>query len=97
MIESMTKLGRRRPAEWQRLMAEFAASGQTQRAFFEARGIAYRTFCHWRRRLRAEEPAPTTPSDSSLVELPVWVGEARESNTFRVELDLGNGLVLRLR
>jgi hypothetical protein len=101
MSEAMTKSGRRRPADWQRLMEEFAASGQTQRAFCDGRGVAYSTFCYWRRRLRKEEPSsascPAPSSGSALVELPMWVAAGQESSDFRVELDLGNGLILRLR
>ncbi|MCZ7597549.1 MAG: IS66 family insertion sequence element accessory protein TnpB [Gammaproteobacteria bacterium] len=76
-------------------MKAFDSSGETQRAFCESRGIAYSTFCYWRRRLRTVEQAPA--SEPAPVELPMWVGRARKSGDYRVELDLGDGMVLRLR
>lgn len=72
MSEAMTNAGRRSQTEWQRLMKEFETSGETQRAFCESRGIAYSTFCYWRRRLRAAEQKPV--SEPPLVELPLFVG-----------------------
>lgn len=84
---------RRGRDQWQRLMAAFEASELTQRAFCAEQGLAYSTFCYWRRRLRQEAGhADHTPA---LVELPVLTGS--ESGHWRVELDMGDGLVLRLR
>lgn len=84
---------RRSREAWAELMAAYEASDCTQRAFCAEHGLAYSTFGYWRRRLRREETgddqAPT------LVELPVLAGS--EAGRWRVELDLGEGLVLRLR
>ena len=85
---------RRGRDEWQRLMAAYEASDLAQRAFCAEQGVAYSTFCYWRRRLRQEEKA-TGREGPALVELPVLT--SGRSGDWRVELDLGDGLVLRLR
>ena len=84
---------RRSREAWAELMAAYEAGDGTQRAFCAEHGLAYSTFGYWRRRLRraasSEDRLPT------LVELPVLAGGG--SGEWRVELDLGGGLVLRLR
>lgn len=84
---------RRSREAWAELMAAYEASDATQRAFCVEHGVAYSTFCYWRRRLRREETADDQAP--RLVELPVLAGSG--SGAWRVELDLGDGLVLRLR
>ncbi len=74
-------------------MAAYEAGDSTQRAFCAEHGLAYSTFCYWRRRLRREETAEGQAP--TLVELPVLADSG--SGAWRVELDLGDGLVLRLR
>jgi len=76
---------------WAQLMAAYEAGDQTQRAFCAEHGVAYSTFCYWRRRVREAEP--TDAAAPTLVELPVLSG----SGTWRLELDLGDGVVLRLK
>jgi transposase-like protein len=85
---------RRSPEDWAQLMAAYEASDLAQRAFCAEQGVAYSTFCYWRRRLRQEEKA-TGREGPALVELPVLT--SGRSGDWRVELDLGDGLVLRLR
>lgn len=85
---------RRSPEDWAELMATYEASDLTQRAFCAEHGVAYSTFCYWRRRLRQEKNA-SDREGPTLVELPVLTGG--DSGHWRVELDLGDGLVLRLR
>jgi len=85
---------RRGHDEWRRLMAAYKASDLTQRTFCAEQGLAYSTFCYWRRRLRQEsgggDHAP------ALVELPALTG-SDSGDDWRVELDLGDGLVLRVK
>jgi transposase-like protein len=90
-MSTVTKRRRRRSGdEWQRLIDEQAASGQTQSAFCAAHGISVASLQYWKRRLGA--PA-TTPEP--------WLelGTLAEASAARwdVELDLGDGIVLRLR
>lgn len=84
---------RRSHDEWRRLMAAYEASDLTQRAFCAEQGLAYSTFCYWRRRLRQEVRHADNPP--ALVELPVLTGGG--SGDWRVELDLGDGLILRVK
>ncbi|MCB1602721.1 MAG: IS66 family insertion sequence element accessory protein TnpB [Chromatiaceae bacterium] len=80
---------RRSRDEWQRLIDEQATSGQTQSAFCAAHGISVASLQNWKRRLGAPEAPP-----ESWLELGA-LAEAK-SATWDVELELGNGIVLRL-
>lgn len=89
MSKRVVRRVRRGRAEWQRLIEEQAVSGQTQAAFCAARGIGVGSFQNWKRRL-----AGSAVQDS-------WVdlgplGE-RLSSGWEIELDLGEGVCLRLR
>lgn len=80
---------RRSRDEWQRLIDEQAASGQTQTAFCAQRGICVGSFSHWKRRLFEEAGSPAWIELGSL--------PAASSSSWDIELDLGDGLYLRLR
>lgn len=84
---------RRSREEWARLMAAYEAGDATQRAFCAEHGLAYSTFCYWRRRLGEEGSA--SGEAPMLVELPVAAGGG--AGEWRVELDLGDGIVVRLK
>lgn len=90
-MTSVTKRRIRRSRdEWRRLIDEQAKSGQTQSAFCAARGISVGSLQNWKRRL-------VTPDAT----LEPWVelgtlAEAK-SVSWDVELDLGEGVCLRLR
>jgi hypothetical protein len=78
-------------------MSDYESSGLTQRNFCDERGVAYSSFCYWRKRLREEN------GSSPLIELPVQLNAAEISGAihpkpdWRVELDLGQGIVVRIR
>ena len=84
---------RRDRLEWQQLMAQYEAGELSQRHFCEQHGLAYSTFGYWRKQLRrsAHNERPPAP----LIELPML--PTSESRDWRVELDLGKGVVLRLK
>lgn len=84
---------RRSREEWQRLIDEYADSGLTQAAFCQAKGLGLASFQNWKRRLAAE--APALPSTEPWLELGALT-EQRPSG-WDIELDLGDGLSLRLR
>lgn len=88
------KAGRRRSREqWQELVNQFEQSGLSQRAFCDTNGINYDRLGFWNRRFRKL----ATASDL-FIELPRDVtAELPSSTAWDVELDLGNGTVLRLR
>ncbi len=78
---------------WEQLMAQYKASGLKQRAFCEQHGLAYSTYCYWRKQLRQ---SPSIESHSEhLFELPSLLGD--NNPDWRVELDLGQGVVLRMK
>lgn len=84
---------RRSRTEWEHLMASYEAGSQTQREFCSEHGIAYSSFCYWRKRLhRAATNESTLPT---LIELPGLTEE--DAPVWRIELDLGAGIVLRIR
>ena len=76
----------RSATEWAAIMADFERSGLSRRAFCESRELSLKTFANWRHRLGA------TGGKGSFVELapPAVSG-------WDVELELGDGVVLRVR
>ena len=90
---------RRSENEWRTLIDEQATSGLTQRAFCDLRGIPLATFGYWKRKLRGKSVSPAMPTgpgaDTEWIELPIHGAVA--GGSWQIELDLGNGLCLRLR
>lgn len=80
---------RRSAAEWQGIIDEQMASGQTIRAFADERGLNQNTVAWWRARFVADPPASLPPAF-------VEVTRERSSNPVGVpiEIVLPNGLVL---
>jgi hypothetical protein len=78
---------------WQRCLTRQVASGLSQKAFCEREGLNASEFSRWKRRLRGETPAESGPA--SWLELAPPRSEALGS--WDIELDLGNGVCLRLR
>jgi len=83
---------RSRP-EWEDLMTDYEAGHQTQREFCTERSIAYSSFCYWRKRLRSVATNGSTLP--TLIELPAVAVD--QGSVWRMELDLGAGIVLRIR
>ncbi len=79
--------------QWEQLMARYEASNLTQRKFCSQQGIAYSSFCYWRKQLRT--PEAVEAAVGPLIELPVL--PSAEVPSWRVELDLGDGVILRVR
>jgi transposase-like protein len=89
---------RRSRSEWQQLVEEHARSGLSQSAFCTERGISVTSLRSWKRRLTAQahaEPA-REPQCEPWLELGTVAGRAEPSG-WDIELELGNGLCLRLR
>ncbi len=83
---------RRSGSQWKRLITEQSESGLSQRAFCDSRGLAYSSFCNWRRRLGAHSSEPD--SGGGFIEVEVGPGHDEQ---WDVELTLGEGVVLRVR
>jgi putative transposase len=91
MLETTSK--KRSRVDWEALMARYEISGLTQREFCAQQGLAYSSFCYWRKRLRTIEAVENKAPP--LIELPSL--PSSELRPWRIELDLGQGVVLRLR
>ena len=72
--------------EWAGILADFERSGMSQRSFCESRGLSPKTFSNWRSRL-----APGGGKGSFVELAPPAV------SGWDVELELGDGVVLRVR
>ena len=88
--------------DWQRLIDEQGVSGLTQRAFCAQAGVAVATFGYWKRKLRADSVGLADGSASARGgSLNDWLELAPEvsepARGWHIELDLGNGVCLRLR
>jgi hypothetical protein len=91
MTEVSETAERKSRADWIELMSVYEAGDLSQREFCERHEVAYSTFGYWRKRLHS----PVAPASEPLVELsPLALGDVRE---WRVELDLGCGVTLRVR
>jgi len=94
MNEVAAKSGRRSREEWLSLMAAYEAGDLSQREFCREQGVAYSTFGYWRKRLRSPaEKFEARPEP--LLELSPF--SMADSVDWRMELELGSGIVLRVR
>ena len=93
MSNTASSNARRDRSAWKQLMAQYEAGDLSQRIFCEQHRLAYSTFGYWRKQLRQSAHNETQPA--SLIELPML--STGESLDWRVELDLGKGMVLRLK
>jgi hypothetical protein len=90
MSDTRRRRVRRGRDEWQRLIDEHSESGLTQAAFCEAHGLSLASFGNWKRRLTTAES----------IEQPWFeLGALSEagSSSWDIELQLGDGVCLRLR
>ena len=62
---TVTRRPRRSAAQWQRLVAQQAASGLTASAFCDRHDLSYASFIQWRRRLRQGEPIVAAESTAA--------------------------------
>lgn len=86
---------RRSRTQWQRLLAEQAASGLGIGAFCAAHGLAPSSFRNWRRRLESQGEVVRARRAAGFVELAPRPAPVAAS--WEVELELGDGVVLRVR
>lgn len=88
---------RRSREEWEVLVTRYEESGQTPEQFCTEMGIGQSTLRRWCSRLRERSPVPGSQAPV-FVELPSE--QQRASSTaqpWEVELQLGAGVLLRLR
>ena len=88
---------RRSRAQWSTLIAQYRGSALTQKAFCSTRGLAISSFSKALREAR-EESADTERSPAFVpVSVDSAVHHVEPSSTWDVELNLGAGIVLRVR
>lgn len=88
---------RRSRQEWRSLVSRFEESGQTREAFCAETGISVSTLRRWSSRLR-QQPRAAVSQAPVFVELPAEQRNAEApALPWEVELQLGAGVVLRLR
>ena len=96
MSKAATPSARLSLSDWTHLMTQYEAGTLTQRVFCDQHGLAYSTFSYWRKQLRlaASVNSRATPS-ATLIELPMLPTDS--GRAWRVELDLGQGVTLRMK
>ena len=90
---------RRSRAQWRDLLVQFEQSGQTRARFCAEQGLSVGSFTQWQRKLREPVPGEANVAEESVfIELaPDAPGAATPSGPWELELQLGAGVVLRLR
>lgn len=90
----MANRPRRTEAQWRILLSEFEAEDVPAKQFCEARDITYASFSYWRRRCRV---APVeTEQAPAFIDLSALTSSQPSSRRWQIELELGDGVVLRL-
>jgi hypothetical protein len=88
-------------AQWQGLIERAARSPLSIAAFCRAEDVSTASFYSWRKRLGAATSggavAEDAAEDGMFLELGVLGGEAAGPRPWDIELELGAGMVLRLR
>lgn len=88
---------RRSPAQWQQIMVAYESSDLSQKTFCEQKGLAPSSFAKWRRQLKDEKVTQKEPlAKSMFMELPLQ-GLLPTQPLWDIEVELGNGIALRLR
>lgn len=84
---------RRSAQQWRRILDELETSGLDRKTFCERKGLRREALRRAERRLAADREAP---APLSFVEVAAPLAEVESSRAWDVELELGDGLVLRL-
>jgi len=97
MSVSVSASGRRRRtrAQWQRILSAQSASGLTQQAYCKRHAISQASLSRWKRALSGIQPVGLTEPGPTFVELSP--SAAVVGMRWEVELELGDGVYLRLR
>jgi len=92
--KSRTRKTNRSESEWQQIIADYETSQLTQDAFCQQAGIPKSSFYNWHRRLQS------TTNDSAskhFINLSNLTTPDSDQLAWDIELDLGQGVCLRLR
>jgi len=89
---------RRSAEQWQSLVDQWQASGQSARQFCKEQALGYASFCQWRKRLNRTDPKTTTDQahtpDPSFIDL-ASLGSSKPGG-WHIVLSLGGGVELTL-
>jgi hypothetical protein len=90
---------RRSRAQWRAVIARAARSPLGVSAFCLAEGIGTASFYTWRRRLAREAPEalPAPVAEPAFLDLGSLAAPTADGAAWDIELELGAGVVLRLR
>ena len=93
---------RRSAEEWKQIHARFVSSGLTVRAFCDREDLVVSSLARWHRTFTAnsdapKRQAPRSGSQPSFIEVSPPPSPQMLSTPWSAELDLGNGVVLRVR
>jgi hypothetical protein len=90
---------RRSASDWRTILSHYEQSGQSQRDFCRAQGVALASFLRWRQRLGAGDAHSTVAQREGLPAQANSFVEfaAAPASTWSIELELPHGLVLRVR
>jgi len=94
MAEATSGHVRRGESQWRDILAAFAASGLSQKAFCEREGLAPSTFGYWKRRLASDDAQAASASGPAVIDLGAL--DERPAG-WEVEIALGDGVSLTLR
>ncbi len=94
MNEVAEQMVRKSREEWVELMAAYEAGDLAQREFCERLEVAFSNFGYWGKQLRSPAVLSVRTSEPLLELSPLVLNDAME---WRVELDLGSGVMLRVR
>jgi hypothetical protein len=86
---------RRSRAQWQDLIQQQASGSLSQPEFCQQNDIALSTFQNWKRKLRVDQSESTSNQD--WLALPLDIPDDTVPIGWDIELELGQGICLRLR
>ncbi len=95
----MKRYTRHSKAQWQQLISNQQASGLTQKVFCQQEELSITSFSKWRRKLKAETGSALPVSKIAPPPADAWIelpAELPATPSWHIELDLGNGVCLRL-
>ena len=87
---------RRSREQWRELLERFAHSGQSREDFCRQHGLTLSSFAHWRREFGKTATGGRAVTASPLF-FEVTPQASGSAGSWDIELELGNGMVLRLR
>lgn len=89
---------RRTQAQWEALVEEYAASGLTKAVFCHKHHIATSSLCKWQQYFTSQPVAlDFIDITGSLTKAPSPLPDSVRDDHWQVELELGPGVVLRVR